>query len=291
MFNFIFSVTTPLANANKEWRMCKRWYKWPSFVLLFLANVMGPTSILCYGTGLAVMASGNCCLAAATNAENTVYVTRHADGSTTHSSGDGCLLYLFALLIYSYAWILILSGLVCYLLVWIFLALSGVYCFEKINYNVKCEYFQQIKPAEGAPPPPTIYIYTAMSTHSPVVRPVTLEEKIFGQHVYTGWILMSEGWINCNNLYGRMLFSREPAEEEVAHSQIHHREGDDDYYVNTTKTTQPVASSARVYPEAPAATATSSKVLAEEDEAVQELESGVHNDNPQYVSSSPYRQN
>jgi len=42
-----------------------------------------------------------------------------------------------------YAWPSMAGGLACYLFVWLFLGLSGIYCcYEEVNYNKKTQLFK-----------------------------------------------------------------------------------------------------------------------------------------------------
>lgn len=265
IFNFIFSVMTHIAYANKRWQKCQRWYKWPSVIPLFLANTLAPISILLYGTGLAIFSSGECCASMGNSQSNTVYVTTYTDGSRTAEKGNGCICYIFAGVIYTYSWLSMAGGLICYLSVWLFLALSGIYCYEEVNYSKKTQLFRLKKmetestteataadvgdavAAAGnssKSKPKLVYVYEDMNIFSKVVRTVSYDEIIYGKNVYTGWIMISEGWIKIHDMKGNKLFDV----EDVVDAPVVNIPPEV-YYEPATKANTGAAGTTKVYPQ------------------------------------------
>jgi len=128
------------------------------------------------------------------------------------------------------------GGLICYLSAWLFLGLSGIYCYEEVNYNKKTQLFT-LKKLEEEPiatettsadvegggtannavatsskstkKPKVVNVYEDMNIFSKVVRTVSYDEKLYGKNVYTGWIMISEGWVKIHDMQGNKLFDVE----------------------------------------------------------------------------------
>lgn len=170
---------------------------------------------------------------------NTVYVTTYTDGSRTAERGNGCICYIFAVVIYTYSWISMFGGLICYLSAWLFLGLSGIYCYEEVNYSKKTQLFTLKKLDEetktvttssdveedpnantamatsnkSSKAPRVVNVYEDMNIFSKVVRTVSYDEKLYGKNVYTGWIMISEGWVKIHDMKGNKLFDVEDVED------------------------------------------------------------------------------
>mmetsp|Transcript_1304 Transcript_1304/g.1766 ORF Transcript_1304/g.1766 Transcript_1304/m.1766 type:complete len:208 (-) Transcript_1304:67-690(-) len=134
------------------------------------------------------------------------------------------------------------GGLACYLSAWLFLGLSGIYCcYEEVNYNKKTQLFKLKKLEEetktettsadiesdpnnavnttvatgksSKAKPKVVNVYEDMNTFSKVVRTVSYDEKLYGKNVYTGWIMISEGWVKIHDMQGNKLFDVEDVED------------------------------------------------------------------------------
>ena len=129
------------------------------------------------------------------------------------------------------------GGLICYLSAWLFLGLSGIYCYEEVNYNKKTQLFTLKKLEEEPIATETtsavdyfrllsrfiaschsivrstttfhVNVYEDMNIFSKVVRTVSYDEKLYGKNVFTGWIMISEGWVKIHDMQGNKLFDVE----------------------------------------------------------------------------------
>jgi len=128
-----------------------------------------------------------------------------------------------------------LGGLICYLFARIFLVLSGIYCYEEVNYSRETQLFTLKKLKEEATTtetttdieggaayspaatsnkstknPRVVNIYAAMNIYSKVVGTVSDGDKLYGKNVYTGWIIIEEGrWVKIHDMRGNKLFDVE----------------------------------------------------------------------------------
>lgn len=181
MPDYIYRAMNHIKYFNEDWLECQRWYKWLSVIPLFVANILGPLSILLFGRGEA--------------------------GWQAHQK-DEFIDCLFRLISFA----LIIAGIACYFSMWIFLALTFIYCYEQPNYKEEIRIYRVKKEFESR----VINIYETMNTKSAVIGQVSTNEAVYGRNVYTGWVLTVEGkWIKIHSMRGELLFDSESFFENV----------------------------------------------------------------------------